>query len=146
MCRPRDHHHRRRHPPCVCKSCSLPRPCVLKANVRLLMEAQLQRKQMSGVRQREGHAQFHRRKPLRASPQSDPPSARVFSPSLFSPRASAINSKLFGFPVFTLGCFHYANTKKLVAALMFFSTFCFFFFRWGNGIEEAHLPSCSRHL
>lgn len=45
-----------------------------------------------------------------------------FFSSLVSPGASAINFKLFSFPVFTLRCFHYANTK-LVAALMFFFTF-----------------------
>lgn len=88
---------------------------------------------MSGARQCEGHAQFHRREPLKASPQSD--SLRLhllrvlgffFFLPLFSPGASAINFKLFSFAVFTLRCFHYANTK-LVAGLMFLFTFFFFF-------------------
>lgn len=71
---------------------------------------------MSGARQCEGHAQFHRRKLLKASSNqilSDSTFCLCFSLSLFSPGASIINSKLFSSRVFTLRCFHYANTQPV---------------------------------
>lgn len=60
---------------------------------------------------------------------------RVFSLSLFSPGSFAINSEFFS--VFTLCCFHYANTK-LVAGLMFFLYF-FLDRKWDWGSSPALL-------
>lgn len=83
---------------------------------------------MSGALQCERHAQFHRRKRLKASSRSDsmsPPSVRFLLVFVFPRSFCHINSKLFSSRVFTLCCFHYANTKR-VAALLFF----LHLFRW----------------
>lgn len=103
---------------------------------------------MSGVRQRERHAQFHMRKPLKAFSQSDPltpPFVFFFLPlSLCFPAgASTINSKLFSFPLFTLCCFHYANAKP-AAALTF--SFTFFFFPLKMELRMLTCLSSSWHL
>lgn len=81
---------------------------------------------MSGGRQCEGHAQFHRRKPLKASSQSDPLRPHLlcvcFVSFCFLQELPPLIFNCLAFLVFTLRCFHYANTK-LVAGLMFFFTF-----------------------
>lgn len=88
---------------------------------------------MSGGCQCEGHAQFHRRKPLKAFSQSDSPTppSGLFPSLCFPLELPPFNSKLFSFPLYTLRCFHYANTK-LVAGLAFLSTFLDGKWDWGS--------------
>lgn len=127
-------------PPVISKCCLLSRFCALNANLCLLMESPLLRARWdTSVR---GTCSISPdKKTLRASSQSDPLWLNLldyffffFSPC-FPQELLPLILNCLASPVFTLCCFHYANTKP-VAGLMLFPPF-----KMGNGIEEAHLPS-----
>lgn len=98
--------------------------CVLNANLHLLMEAPL------STSRRLVYVTVRTCSISRYKSDPEHPLRRILRGatfchaflSLFSPGAFAVNSEFFSFTpplVFTLCCFHYANTK-LVAGLMFF--------------------------
>lgn len=125
-------------PPVVSKCCLLSRFCALNANLCLLMEGPLLRTRWdTSVWGTCSISQDKRRSKLPLNQilcDSTFWTIFFFSPC-FPQELLPLILNCLAFPVFTLCCFHYANTK-LVAGLMLFSPF-----KMGNGIEEAHLPS-----
>lgn len=82
--------------------------------------------QMIGVHRDEGHAQFHRREPLKSFL-----SIRSSASLCFLQELPPLILNCLASPVFTHRCFHYANTG-LVAGFMFFFTF----FKWEMGLRK----------
>lgn len=83
----------------------------------------------------EGHAQFHMGKPLKASSQPVPLWINlllVFFSLCFPQELQPLILNCLAFPVSTLCCFHYANTRP-AAAFMFLPSP---FFRWGIGLRK----------
>lgn len=123
------------------KTCWLSKLCVLKEYLHLLMEGRFTKNQMSRRRHCEGHAQFHRRKPLKASAQSDSLGLhiqRIFLffrfPQELLPLILNCLASLSSCSV----CFHYANTEP-VAGLMFFFTFLDGRRDWGSSLVFLQL-------